>query len=44
MKAGRVEAHEEPHADGRYGIVRVLAGEAGLEVRPGVVVVVRELL
>lgn len=44
MKAGRVEVHEEPHADGRYGIVRVLAGDDGLELRQELVVPVRELL
>lgn len=41
---GRVEAHEEPHADGRYGLVRVLAGGDVLELRPGVGVAVHALL
>lgn len=43
VKAGRIEAHEEPHADGRYGIVRVLADGDVLELRSGALVPVREL-
>lgn len=44
VNAGRVEAQEDPHADGRYGLVRVLAGGDELELRDGGGVAVRELL